>query len=543
MRKGIRMSAAVALACVAAILLTANAAWCSEEYVEPVTGVSVFYPDFFSSAEMDMAGQYGGIHVMLNGSPGSSKGNLAVSVKEINAKSIFDVLNNLIFNLDGGIRTSWTLRDVTRRYIDVVEEEDASGEKQYAFHRGWLLDDGSFLHVQTNIFDESHLDKADKVEVRDDLIADRLAHRIGIASEEGDKISGQWAKDEEPEWLEVYGNRLFAFFDESGRCRVYGLCSESGASLRFAAVGAPLSQTTLLSFPEEEWMNIRLLAEQADGVDESIFGEYNRIEKPSAAAGSSENEDGYRGEWVNDSVRGVISINRASIVLQTINRMATIGYEETDEGLRFSEKGADAWVRRTDDGGLTMDGITGVFYRKGSEKANGFAGKMGPYTGEWVNGDTGVHLKIEPNGYLLWGGNRSGFSPGTPDLNEQGRLLLLKRVGVIEDDGRLRIDELGVFARAGADAPEEAAPLRVAAIYEHGDFGGREQFLSVGRYNLSDIEMGNDALSSLKVDDGYRIILFQHADFQGDTKMFEEDASYVGDDFNDEASSLIVEAK
>lgn len=79
-----------------------------------------------------------------------------------------------------------------------------------------------------------------------------------------------------------------------------------------------------------------------------------------------------------------------------------------------------------------------------------------------------------------------------------------------------------------------------AAIYEHGNYGGKSQALGVGRYNLKDILIGNDKLSSIKVPDGLRVTLYQHADMKGNTRAYTADAPSVGD-FNDQASSIQVE--
>lgn len=537
------MAVAVALLC-GVLLSAAGTARGTEEYVEPVTGVCVSYPDFFSSSETDLTGQYGKIHVMINGSIGSSNGNLSVSVKEIGAKSIFDVLNKLVFDLDNSFRKIWTIHAVNRRYIEVWEEEESFGNKEYAFHRGWLLGDGSFLHVQINLFGEGYRRIADEVEVDIAPLVDRLMYDVGYASEDENALSGGWAKGEGPPELEIYGDRLLAFLDPSGNCRAYGLYDSFMGSLKLAVAGSPLGRRAYFAVPAEDRLKIDAFEDDMDGMEEYVYGEYVRVEKPSAPAAAPEGDDEYRGEWVNDSNLSLLSINRASIVLRTPNSQRILGYEETADGLRFSGDDGDALVRKTADGGLTMDGETGVFYRKGSEKAGGFTAKMAPYVGEWHNRESGENLKIQADGYLRWGESVGGYSPGTPDLDDQGRLLLLKRVGVIDDDGRLRIDELGVFDRVGeaAAAPAESGD-HVAAIYEHGDFGGQEQRLAAGRYDLDDIELGNDILSSVKVAEGYRVILFRHAGFDGDSKVFESDASYVGDDFNDEVSSLIVEKK
>jgi hypothetical protein len=81
----------------------------------------------------------------------------------------------------------------------------------------------------------------------------------------------------------------------------------------------------------------------------------------------------------------------------------------------------------------------------------------------------------------------------------------------------------------------------VATIYEHGDYQGRIQRLSPGKYNIGDLVIGNDRLSSLKVPEGIRVTLYEHANFMGNEKRFDTDSPWVGDDFNDKTSSVLVE--
>lgn len=78
-----------------------------------------------------------------------------------------------------------------------------------------------------------------------------------------------------------------------------------------------------------------------------------------------------------------------------------------------------------------------------------------------------------------------------------------------------------------------------AAVYEHSDYRGRMQILTPGSYNLADLKLGNDSISSLRVGSGYKITLHEHSNFGGDKKTYTTDASSLGS-FNDEASSIVV---
>lgn len=80
-------------------------------------------------------------------------------------------------------------------------------------------------------------------------------------------------------------------------------------------------------------------------------------------------------------------------------------------------------------------------------------------------------------------------------------------------------------------------------VFEHGNYGGKSQTLKVGKHNYSTLNsgVGNDKISSVKVDKGYRITFFEHSNFSGGKKSFTSNSSSVGNDFNDKASSVIVE--
>ncbi len=89
--------------------------------------------------------------------------------------------------------------------------------------------------------------------------------------------------------------------------------------------------------------------------------------------------------------------------------------------------------------------------------------------------------------------------------------------------------------------PSVSGPVRV---YEHCNYGGYEVALPVGSYNLSQLqERGviNNDISSVRVQSGYRIDMFQNGNFTGNmlTKTA-DDNCFVDDGFNDLTSSIVV---
>ncbi|WP_428267364.1 Cys-every-fifth RiPP peptide CefA [Haliangium sp.] len=80
-----------------------------------------------------------------------------------------------------------------------------------------------------------------------------------------------------------------------------------------------------------------------------------------------------------------------------------------------------------------------------------------------------------------------------------------------------------------------------ATLYEHGNYGGNSTVLGPGAYDIGAMGLPNDCISSLRVPRGLRVTLYEHANFRGRHKSFSSDASYVGDDFNDITSGILVE--
>ena len=86
----------------------------------------------------------------------------------------------------------------------------------------------------------------------------------------------------------------------------------------------------------------------------------------------------------------------------------------------------------------------------------------------------------------------------------------------------------------------------VVYIYQDINYGGRVAALNEGRYNLAALEakgFKNDDLSSLKVANGYEAILYEDDNFQGESRKITSDTSWIGADFNDKMSSIIVQKK
>lgn len=82
-----------------------------------------------------------------------------------------------------------------------------------------------------------------------------------------------------------------------------------------------------------------------------------------------------------------------------------------------------------------------------------------------------------------------------------------------------------------------------AQIFPHANYQGSSATLNPGSYNVNDLRsgsVGDDAISSLKVADGYTVTVYADPDFSGASATYTTDTPYVGDTLNDKISSLQV---
>jgi beta-glucanase (GH16 family) len=88
------------------------------------------------------------------------------------------------------------------------------------------------------------------------------------------------------------------------------------------------------------------------------------------------------------------------------------------------------------------------------------------------------------------------------------------------------------------------APTGVVTAYQDCNFGGTAVGLPVGSYTMSQLQargLPNDYISSLRVQSGYQIRLYQNDNFTGTSILkTADDACLVDDGFNDAATSVVV---
>lgn len=78
-----------------------------------------------------------------------------------------------------------------------------------------------------------------------------------------------------------------------------------------------------------------------------------------------------------------------------------------------------------------------------------------------------------------------------------------------------------------------------ACFYEHSDFEGRSNCYEIGKHSFVG-DLNNDMYSSVKVSRGVKVEAFEHINNGGAKVQYASTTDYVGNNFNDKISSLIV---
>ncbi|MEA2479616.1 MAG: hypothetical protein QOJ07_1538 [Thermoleophilaceae bacterium] len=89
----------------------------------------------------------------------------------------------------------------------------------------------------------------------------------------------------------------------------------------------------------------------------------------------------------------------------------------------------------------------------------------------------------------------------------------------------------------------EGSSSEVVTVWADGSFQGPSQVLGPGDHTAADFgAVGDNMISSVQVPSGLAVTLFENPDFTGRSVHFTSDTAWVGDDFNDVASAVRVEA-
>ena len=80
-------------------------------------------------------------------------------------------------------------------------------------------------------------------------------------------------------------------------------------------------------------------------------------------------------------------------------------------------------------------------------------------------------------------------------------------------------------------------------VYENSHFRGKSSFIYFGEHsNIGKLTLLNDNISSIEVNKGYQLTIYEHGDFKGKSVTITSDQPNLGDlGWNDKISSIKVE--
>ncbi len=156
-----------------------------------------------------------------------------------------------------------------------------------------------------------------------------------------------------------------------------------------------------------------------------------------------------------------------------------------------------------------------------------------------VGNDTVSSVRVDPGCRLMlfehprYQGRTSELTGDEPDM---------RRTSLGNDRASsLRLD----CSRRGQGGYDDRWRDRGVTLYRDADFRGRSETLTRDVRNLGETAVGNDAVSSVRVDSGCRAVLYRHSDYRGESVVLTRDAeslrfTAVG---NDAASSIEVDCR
>ncbi|MGH2553097.1 MAG: hypothetical protein ACRDEB_05235 [Chitinophagaceae bacterium] len=78
-------------------------------------------------------------------------------------------------------------------------------------------------------------------------------------------------------------------------------------------------------------------------------------------------------------------------------------------------------------------------------------------------------------------------------------------------------------------------------LYEDCNYSGKKHFIEAGNYRLYQMKIDNDKLSCLQIPSGMKVTIYEDDNFEGKSKTFNENIACLEGEWNDMASSIVVE--
>ena len=80
----------------------------------------------------------------------------------------------------------------------------------------------------------------------------------------------------------------------------------------------------------------------------------------------------------------------------------------------------------------------------------------------------------------------------------------------------------------------------VVTLFSDCNYGGLNKSLGTGTYKYYELGIGNDQLSSIRISNGYSLVLFQDDNFQGQSITYLDDVACLNPNWNKKVSSVII---
>ncbi|MBI5858813.1 MAG: hypothetical protein HZB42_14370 [Sphingobacteriales bacterium] len=78
-------------------------------------------------------------------------------------------------------------------------------------------------------------------------------------------------------------------------------------------------------------------------------------------------------------------------------------------------------------------------------------------------------------------------------------------------------------------------------LYEDCNYTGKKHYLEAGTYRLYQMKIDNDLLSCMQIPSGMRVTIYENDNFEGRSKTFTSSMACLDGEWNDMASSIVVE--
>ncbi|HQV54545.1 MAG TPA: hypothetical protein PLX17_03475 [Chitinophagaceae bacterium] len=86
-----------------------------------------------------------------------------------------------------------------------------------------------------------------------------------------------------------------------------------------------------------------------------------------------------------------------------------------------------------------------------------------------------------------------------------------------------------------------SAQSNFITLHEDCDFKGKQSILEPGNYSTYQMNIGNDKLSSIQIPSGMKVTIYEHKNYKGKSKTFTQNIPCLEAEWNDFASSVVVE--